>query len=304
MSTNLETYIVRGLRLIRVSNGMTDYVRRQLRRLVRDIRSEVSRSRNRVSSVAAVQAMIIERFTQLAESVQGDLTQLSGIERNFMWRAMGITETNVGTLVEAVSALLIQGAPLAEHWQLAASQTAMQVGAAIRQSALDSRMNGFVAIGNAMNRAAARAAGLVDASVHATVTQTRVRAVRENPDKVDAFRWHSVLDGRVCPNCGIRAEKLYSLDYKPIGHKLPMLNAPPFHPYCRCILLPVRFVNGKPPKADSNRFDHWLEKQSEETQDHILGVGRTALYRSGRISLSDLIDQTGMVMSLKELKNL
>jgi hypothetical protein len=300
--TELEDYVIRGLRLIRVSNSMTEKVRRQLRKLTKDIRAEVSRSGSRNLVATAVQAMIIERYASLAESVKGDLTQLSGIERNFMWRVMGVKEGDIGTLVEAVSALLIQGSPIDEHWKLAAAQTSMQIGAAIRQSALSSNMNGFVAIGNAMNRAAVRAASLVDASVHSTITNTRVRAVRDSPQKIDAFRWHSILDARVCPNCGIRSEKLYTVGFEPIGHKLPMMSSPPLHPYCRCILLPVVFKDGKPPRADNSRFDRWLAGKPRDFQDDILGVGRTELYKSGKMSLTDLIDQTGLFMSLKQLE--
>ena len=49
-------------------------------------------------------------------------------------------------------------------------------------------------------------------------------------------------------------------------------------------------------------FDKWLKTKSSEFQKEYLGAGRYELYSKGKITLSDLINQKGRYLSIKELK--
>jgi hypothetical protein len=51
-------------------------------------------------------------------------------------------------------------------------------------------------------------------------------------------------------------------------------------------------------------FDKWLSQKDKSFQEQYLGKGRYDLYKSGKITLSDLVNQQGEVLSVKELKNL
>lgn len=87
---------------------------------------------------------------------------------------------------------------------------------------------------------------------------------------------------------------------------------------CRSVLVPVLIpwkelgVNVEPPKgtrasdlgpvpADMS-FDAFLKRHDKEYQDELLGKGKADLWRSGKISLRDLISQDGRPMTLKDLR--
>lgn len=236
--------------------------------------------------------MILERYAQIVVKVKGDLTKLTEIEREFL-KSVGEADDN---LESAIPLFLIQGAPLDDHWQLAGMKTALQVTSAINVSSTTATTRKEVA--NALTRAAVVARGLVDAGVQSAVSEVRVRSRRAK--NTGAFRWHSILDPKVCPNCGIRSQKVYSLDLKPIGHDVPIYSTPPLHPMCRCMLLPIELSEVK--KDPDGDFDDWLRALSEDEREDLLGKGRSKLYLRNKMSASSLIDQDGLFMSLEELR--
>jgi SPP1 gp7 family putative phage head morphogenesis protein len=84
---------------------------------------------------------------------------------------------------------------------------------------------------------------------------------------------------------------------------------PPFHPNCRSTTMPViEYAKlGLPePSRDGPLgfpdYGRWLSQQSATTQNQLLGRGRVDLWRSGRVSLRDLVDQDGRVFTLEQLR--
>ena len=51
-------------------------------------------------------------------------------------------------------------------------------------------------------------------------------------------------------------------------------------------------------------FDQWLDKKAPAFQDELLGKGRAKLFRDGKITLPDLIDQSGRPLTIEELEKL
>jgi len=50
-------------------------------------------------------------------------------------------------------------------------------------------------------------------------------------------------------------------------------------------------------------YDTWLLNKTAEQQDELLGPGKADLFRQGRISTRDLLDQNGRPMTVKELQD-
>jgi hypothetical protein len=48
-------------------------------------------------------------------------------------------------------------------------------------------------------------------------------------------------------------------------------------------------------------FKDFLEKKSKAFQDEVLGKGKAQLWREGKITLQQLLDQSGNPIPLKEL---
>lgn len=118
--------------------------------------------------------------------------------------------------------------------------------------------------------------------------------------------------------CIARSNLEWDLNREPIGHNLPF-QAPPIHWNCRSVLMPVRRTfkelgidleepTGRTRSSAEGQidretsFDAFLKRRTVEQQDEQLGKGRAELWRSGKITLRQLLDNSGSPLTLKELK--
>jgi SPP1 gp7 family putative phage head morphogenesis protein len=161
---------------------------------------------------------------------------------------------------------------------------------------------------------------LVKTSVATVVNDVRMQTYKENESIFKGYQHHSTLDLRTTLICAERDQKKWTLEYKPIDHKLPFKNVP-VHFRCRSVILPITksyrelgldideisegtraSMNGSVP--ESTTFDKWFESQSKTNQEKYLGVGRYQLYKDGKITLSQLVNQQGMIIPIKDLNKL
>jgi hypothetical protein len=54
---------------------------------------------------------------------------------------------------------------------------------------------------------------------------------------------------------------------------------------------------------DKTTYQDWLKRQSNETQEDVLGIQRAGLFRSGK-PLDDMLDARGNVLTLKQMQAL
>lgn len=161
---------------------------------------------------------------------------------------------------------------------------------------------------------------LVKTALSTVVNNTRMETYKENEEIFKGYQHQSVLDSRTTFICAERDNKQWDLELKPIGHKLPFKQTP-IHYKCRSIILPLTksyrelgldideipigtrsSLNGYVPANTS--FSQWFDKQSADFKENYLGKGRYQLYKDGKITLSDLVNQRGKVLTIKELKEL
>lgn len=302
----LDDYIRRGLRLIRLANGFTSITRNELSRLgvlVRTMlvdQSPTTRVSERNQVVRELRTAVLSRYAQIASRVEDAVTPLTTAEATFATRASALSRfpSRERLARAAASALFAGNSPLG-HWRRQGENLAFELQAGVNQYRTDTGV-ARAAIRATLDRAQVNAAKLVHAQTQAAAHAGRVAAWEANG--VKAVRWFAILDPKVCINCGMRAGKLYNLQNEPIGHDVPMVSPPPFHYWCRCMLVPER-GDVTPSLALNDRFETWLRRQPVATQEDVLGVGRTELWRKGSITLSDLINQRGLAMTLQELEN-
>jgi hypothetical protein len=60
-------------------------------------------------------------------------------------------------------------------------------------------------------------------------------------------------------------------------------------------------MNGE--AAGNATYSDWLKSRSEEMQNDILGKGKAEMWRAGKITVQDLLDQSGRPMTLKQLQD-
>ena len=136
---------------------------------------------------------------------------------------------------------------------------------------------------------------------------------------VKAVQQISTLDSRTSDICVAYSGLTWDLNGEPIDHEKAFNGGPPHHPRCRSRLNAVTksfrelgidrdelppgkraSLNGEVP-ADIT-FDAFLKRKSQAFQNELLGPGKAELWREGRISLTDLVDQTGRPLTLNELR--
>lgn len=238
----------------------------------------------------------------------------------------GLTRGFLNTLVSDV---LIQGAASKDWWSRQAGGLAdkfadqMRAGMALGEAngKLIERVRGKTGQPGIMNLARSSAERLVRASVQAAANTAREATYDENADLISALEWSATLDTRTSPWCIVRDGLKYTpKEHRPMGHTVPWLEGPgKIHWGCRSTSVPVlkswrdldidedeipettrASMDGQVPAAMT--FEQWLKKQSVERQDTVLGVGKADLWRRGKITFRDLLDQNGRPLTTEELR--
>lgn len=140
--------------------------------------------------------------------------------------------------------------------------------------------------------------------------QAREETYDENDDVVKGVKWVSTLDSRTSNVCKSLDGKVFKVDEGP---------RPPAHFNCRSTTTPIlksweelgikardlspatrASMNGQVP-ADQT-YQDWLEEQPASVQDAALGPGRAKLFREGKITVDELVDENLRPLSLEELR--
>lgn len=238
----------------------------------------------------------------------------------------GLTRGFLNTLVSDV---LIQGAASKDWWSRQAGGLAdkfadqMRAGMALGETngKLIERVRGKTGQPGIMNLARSSAERLVRASVQAAANTAREATYDENADLISALEWSATLDTRTSPWCIVRDGLKYTpKEHRPMGHTVPWLEGPgKIHWGCRSTSVPVlkswrelgidedeipettrASMDGQVPAAMT--FEQWLKKQSVARQDSVLGAGKAQLWRDGKITFRDLLDQNGRPLTTEELR--
>lgn len=196
------------------------------------------------------------------------------------------------------------------------------------------RENGFK--DGIMEATSRDAEALIRTSVQSIAQSARHEVFQANDDVIKGQQWLSTLDLRTSEICQALSGQAWTLEGEPLeGTTLDFPGPPPLHFNCRSSLVPIMKswgelireakgdkalakrmdkVESKIPESTQSSMDgqvsakltyeQWLENQPEERQIEALGEGKWQLWNDGDISLTDLIDQTGRPLSLKELEAL
>jgi hypothetical protein len=186
-----------------------------------------------------------------------------------------------------------------------------------------------------MQTTRAQAQALVRTAVLGVANEARLQTYLDNRDVIKGVRWLSTLDSRTTEICialdGLEwrfpKEGEDHVDYIPVDHDKEF-SPPPAHWNCRSVLVPITYsweelagehgnskaaqIADQIPEGERASMDgqvgdlttmaDWLNSRSDAEIDDQLGKGRAALWRSGQISLTDLIDKRMTPLTLEQLQ--
>jgi SPP1 gp7 family putative phage head morphogenesis protein len=199
----------------------------------------------------------------------------------------------------------------------AENQSISQIVKRIRGSKAQGYKDGILAIDRR------RAETVVRTAISHVAAVTRNRFYQANNDLIKSLQFLATLDSRTSEMCRIRDGKQYTADdaHKPIGHKIPWLAGPgALHWCCRSTSIPVlrswkelggadiedfapstrAAMDGQLP-AETTYAD-WIQKQSPERQDQVLGPTRGKLMRDGGLTLDKFYNEKGVFLDLETLR--
>ncbi|PHM46637.1 phage minor head protein [Xenorhabdus miraniensis] len=194
--------------------------------------------------------------------------------------------------------------------------SAVEIGRKIRGHANQGYKDG------ALQMSRANATTIAKTAVSHLQAVAREQFVKANRDILDCKRWISTLDNKTSNDCIVRDGLKYTLEGKPIGHKIPYLQGPgKIHFNCRSIeTLVVKSwrelgididemsegtrasMDGQVPA--NTTFLEWIQRQPEWRQRQVFGETRFRLMKDGGMHPSQFYTDRGEFISLDKLKEI
>lgn len=244
----------------------------------------------------------------------------AGDPTTFTVRLVGAAPTPA-VLATLVKNTLIEGAPSAQWWDRQAKDTAFRFSSAVRQGIAQGETTEqiFRRTKEVVGLAGRNSRALVQTSIAQVAGDVRIATIEANADLYKGYQHISTLDGHTTPQCIARSNLVWNMDKGPVGHNL-LFKPPPVHWNCRSVMIGVlktfkeQGINLPEPQGltrasaegqidRSTTFASFLSRRSVAEQDAQLGAGRAQLWRDGKITLRDLVDNRGNPLTLEQLRS-
>lgn len=193
--------------------------------------------------------------------------------------------------------------------------TTTQIARKIRGQANNGYQDGSLQVSRA------NAASIAKTAVGHLASTARNSFASANDDIIKGKQWLSTLDNRTTPTCRIRDRLKYTLDNKPIGHKIPYLQGPgKIHFCCRStetyVLKSAQElgidIKEIPPSSRASMYGQvpgdtdyqdWFGRQSFDRQKQIVGEKRALLMRDGCMKPDAFYSDKGEWLTLDQLRD-
>lgn len=329
----LQDAILRhSLELLRLSAGEQAEADAIMRELIRDLETLMQSRNVSAATKAELKVIIAEatkaidaRYAIAAKSVDSHALAVIVAEHTAQiiepLAAVTVRRVTIETLASLTKDVLIDGAPSSAWWSRQAEDTAFKFAAQLRQGVINGETNERIVqriVGKRgepgiMEVARRNARALVHSSVMSAANDARLATFRANARFIKGVRWLATLDSLTCVQCQALDGEAWDLDGGKLTGTTIEYQAPPAHWNCRCVASPIpksepatgptigARASKDGPIAAGTTFDDFLKRQSPEFVAKTLGKTRAAMFRSGKLTLRDLVSGTGRELTLEEL---
>jgi SPP1 gp7 family putative phage head morphogenesis protein len=281
-------------------------------------------------------------YGRISHQMTAEAKALAEVESEFLLSTLqkhiAVEVSTVALAPEVLKAIatdmLIDGAPTREWWSRQAGDLQFRFQNAMRQgmaegegiSKLAQRVRGTKAGGytdGLMVTSRRHAEMLVRGTVMTVTNRAKEATWAANSHLVKAVVWVATLDRRTTLQCQVRDGLQYTVqEHDPIGHSVPWSHGPgSLHYGCRSSSAPVVVSWDELPdeaKADypegsrasmdgqvpeTMTYERWLKTKPAAFQDEMLGKTRAKLWRQGKVSYRNLLDQNGRPLTVAELRD-
>lgn len=330
---NLDEVIAQALvdhqiNLMRFDAGERKTLLKKLVKLERQLKAELlvtdlTKRKEVEQSIESVADIVKEFYGEVSDDVYASVTGLWQVEQN---ATAGIINSAIGaTMIKASDSAfdgLMLGSPLKDWWREQGTDLAFKFGGMVRNGVINGKTNQVLALELVgmmdVKRTAAKA--LISTGIASVTGAARDDLYQANDDLIGGYIHTSTLDFRTTNGCKARDGKAWTIDKKPIGHDIPFAQTP-LHVNCRSILRPLikswadlgislpeipkdtrATMDGQ--VSSEATYEGWLKSKSEAQQNATLGHGKAKMWRDGKITFNDMLDQTGRELTLDELRQI
>lgn len=191
-----------------------------------------------------------------------------------------------------------------------------------------------VTTGGVLDTSKREATALVRTAVQTVANEAKMDVYEENEDILGGYQALVTLDTRTSEICRARSKCAWDFKGNPLPEsplKIPFPGPPPWHFNCRTILVPItkswaqlateagadsevvqklqKAPNFEPTQSSMDgqvsghlSYEDWLRKQSTERQVEVLGKAKYELWKTGKLTMADLVDTSGSPLTLEQLK--
>jgi SPP1 gp7 family putative phage head morphogenesis protein len=331
----LDLTIIRQLLLERVIAGQSAALNKQLDSIAAALQKQLKGKELTEYQGKRLDKAIAE-LKEIVTVKEPDLSDLTAAEAGFFRDSMvnvGIDAVlpPVSVLESVAQSSLIQGATMGNWFARLNESARFDIERVVKNGVSLGQTNAQIAKeligvgdkgGQPIAKARRDAMAITRTAVQTVAKDARLASLEANANIIKAVQWVSTLDSRTSEICMARSGKTWSYpDFKPIGHKIPWNGGPPAHWNCRSSFIPItksfeELTGGKikdkvEPATRASMdgyvaadltFDQFLKNKPPEFADKMLGKGRAELWRSGKITLNQLLDQRGNPLTLAQLK--
>ncbi len=256
-----------------------------------------------------------ERLIQLEAKVAAE-------QINALFGPIAVQPSSQAFIDRVTKRALVQGAPAKEWWSRQSNRTYQRFADIVRQGILLGESSGEITSKwrLASTQLKRHAETQVRTSVLSVTNAARQELYEANSDVVKGLQAVATLDLRTSTLCRGRDGMVWYLDGKPIDADTEYPGPPPWHWNCRTTMVPVlkhldeisegkaRLVgpqarasmNGQVPATMT--YDQFFKTLSSEQQREVLGNRKYELWKKNKLSMRDMMDQSGRELTIEQLE--
>ncbi|MBO9602553.1 MAG: minor capsid protein [Novosphingobium sp.] len=303
------------LRQLLASNDLTDAGKREVNALIADAHEAIASSYAQIPGLLDTHELSLIVANRTADVLRDALPS--------------VTIPSPERLASLTKDILIDGAPASAWWSRQAEDLQFKFAAQVRQGVLNgeslaqitARVVGSEDEPGILDTSRRNARSLVHSAVMTAANRARLETYRKNGRHIAGLRWLATLDSHTCMQCAALDGQAWNLDGDKLDGTTADFQLPPAHFACRCVATPiakglddifgttgldeklkpaVRASSSGPTSAPT--FEAFLERQSPEFVEEVLGKRRAELYLAGKLTLRDLVSGAGRPLTLDELR--
>ena len=243
-----------------------------------------------------------------------DVRYTTGVMAQELGRDIAIQSLPGKVLERVANRALIEGAPTATWWQRQGDQLQRAFEDRVRRGLMQGSspteimraIKGTAKRGYKDGIMTEQRKGQVEALVRSSLSAVDNAIVIEESqqhDFVEGWQLFTTFDSKTCPTCAALSGGAFDFDGNPLEQSKVQIKSPvahpPIHVNCRCNTIPV--VEGEA-LVEDGYFGDWLANEPEASQREVLGDARYDLWKSNKLSMTDLVSQKGNPLTLRELR--